>query len=335
MKTALKVVMIFFILTFFLNADVVNSIVVVVANMPVTTYDFENRRAFMRAHARGNKKTVTDEDVYKDLIEEKVMEIKLIQYGFEIDEREVVRELERIMESNNIPNMKTFEALIKAEGMDFNEYKISIRRQIAMQNLFGVASSNMEVTDAEADKYYASATKEEKAFFEGDTSVQLSWIFFKANSFTEKAEKEALARQVYNEAIKGADFAELARKYSDDDQNKNSGGNLGYYFISDLMTRRLPSQISTPLTMVKNGSKAGTVTKVGETVGRGFWIVKITDIKIDINSIRNKVKNYLYEKNAQTSFDKWLEAETERLSVIRFPAIGSQQKAENKTQQKK
>ncbi len=145
--------------------------------------------------------------------------------------------------------------------------------------------------------------------------MDLSWILFKAATFKEKGEKQELAGKVRNMAARGLDFAELAKKYSDDEATKNNGGSLGYNLLFDAGKRSLPAQINAGLNLAKRGYKEGTVSSVRELVGKGFYIVKIVAIEKDMESIRARVKNYLAESRMRESFIKWLDEETKRVSV--------------------
>lgn len=300
------------------HGEVVNSVVALVGNIPITSIDFASRKAHLEMLAKMEKKRITDKDVYDDLITERVLHLKAQEYKIIITNREVEREMDRIREANKIPDMKTFESLIKQQGMDIDEYKLSLKKQIIMQNLYGVAVRSEQVSDAEADAYYAKSKGDEKKYFELDTSVQVGWIFFSAKTFGEKREKSELAAEVRAMASKGQNFANLARSYSDDARTKNNGGNLGYYMLSDLNTKRLPTHVSAALRMANSGSSKNAVSAVNESVGQGFWIIKILDIKKDQDSIRRRVKNYLSEKNVEKSFANWIQTEKEKIPVKTF-----------------
>ncbi|WP_297277566.1 peptidylprolyl isomerase [uncultured Brachyspira sp.] len=309
---------IFFILSIFLIQynllfnDVVNSIVGIVGSMPITYEDFISRKTFLTLQARSVGQKVNDDMVYKDLVEERIMYLKLKEYNYVIEDTDVSRRLENIAKQYNM-TLDQFSKQLKAEGISYEEYRNSIKKQIAMENLYGLVINNNEITDAEADEFYNNA--KDKSVFEVDTLVKLSWIFFKASTFTEKGEKQELAGKVRAMAARGQDFSELAAKYSDDEATKNNGGDLGYNLLYDAGKRSLPAQVNAGLTLAKRGYKVGTVSSVRELVGKGFYIVKIVGIEKDMESIRTRVKNYLGESRMRESFIKWLDEETKRVSV--------------------
>ena len=138
----------------------------------------------------------------------------------------------------------------------------------------------------------------------------IKWVY--ANG---RNEKQQIANTVRGLAARGGDFSELAKKYSEDNATKNSGGDLGYNLLYDEGKKSLPAQINAGLNLVKRGYQVGTVSTVRELVGKGFYIIKIISIEKDMDSIRTRVKNYLGEIRMRESFVKWLEDETKRVSV--------------------
>ncbi|AUJ50585.1 peptidylprolyl isomerase [Brachyspira hyodysenteriae] len=292
--------------------DVVNSIVGIVGSMPITYEDFLSRKTFLTLQARSIGQKVTDDMVYKDLVEERVMYLKLKENNFVIEENDVKRRLESIAKQYDM-NADQFAKQLMAEGISYEEYKNSIKKQIAMENLYGLVVNNTEISDKEADEFYNNT--KDKSAFEADTLVKLSWIFFKAATFTEKGEKQELASKVRGMAARGQDFAELAKQYSEDEATRKNGGDLGYNLLYDAGKRSLPAQINAGLNLAKRGYKVGTVSSVRELVGKGFYIVKIMEIEKDMESIRTRVKNYLSEAKMRESFIKWLDEETKRVSV--------------------
>lgn len=305
---------IFFINVFnnILFGDVVNSIVGIVGSMPITYEDFISRKTFLDMQAKSMGHNINDDLVYKDLVEERIMYLKLQEYNYTIEENDVSRRLDSIAKQYNM-TLDQFSKQLRAEGISYAEYRNSIKKQIAMENLSGLVVNSVDISDEDADEFYNNS--KEKSMFEADTLVKLSWIFFQATTFTEKGEKQKIANTVRGLAARGDDFSELAKRYSDDKATKNSGGDLGYNLLYDEGKKSLPAQINAGLNLVKRGYKVGTVSSVRELVGKGFYIVKIISVEKDMDSIRTRVKNYLGEIRMRESFVKWLEDETKRVSV--------------------
>jgi len=320
----IKKLFVFILMTFFVSnvlmAEVVNTVVAVVGASPITRDDFMKRKNFLVAQSRGQGKKISDKDVYDDLLEEHILYTKLEELNYEIEDKNIESRIESIAKQYNL-NKDQFIEQIEASGIPFDEYRLVMKKQIAMESLYSSVVNPPEVTDEEADKFYASLSNKDKVKFEGDTIVRLSWIFFRAKTFTEKGRKGDIAVRVRASAARGENFEKLAKTYSDDAKTKKYGGDLGYNLLADLSTGGMPSHITHGLNLVKNGSKVGTVSRVQETVGRGFWVVKITSIEKDQNSIRSRVKSMLYEERSREAFTQWIVEEKEKIAVTIYSEI--------------
>ncbi len=89
-------------------------------------------------------------------------------------------------------------------------------------------SRTLTVTDAQISEYYASHQQE----FQQGEQVHVRHILIRPKTQDEAGWKEALARanEVHAKAVApGADFAALAKQYSDDPGSKENGGDLGWF----------------------------------------------------------------------------------------------------------
>lgn len=85
------------------------------------------------------------------------------------------------------------------------------------------------ITDSEMKSYYDSNIK-------GDIKASHILISVKENATDEDKEKaKKKAEEIIEKLKNGEDFAKLAKKYSDDDESKKDGGNLGYFNTGDMV----------------------------------------------------------------------------------------------------
>lgn len=138
------------------------------------------------------------------------------------------------------------------------------------------------ITDKQVQKYYDEE-------YVGDISCKHILIAPKTTdsmSDTEKKKAEEAALKTAKEVIKklndGAKFEDLAKKYSDDDSNKDKGGDLGYFNKGDMVTEfetaayalKLNKYTTTPVKtkfgyhiILKTGEKEKeTLDKVKDTI---------------------------------------------------------------------
>ncbi len=118
-----------------------------------------------------------------------------------------------------------FENSLMSEGYTLAEYKKKLKDQILQSKIVNQqVRTKVLVTEADVDKFM----KENSNALAGNEAYHIRQIFFKKpHDEAEKSAVEEKAQAVYAQALQGADFAELARKNSED-AGKATGGDLGF-----------------------------------------------------------------------------------------------------------
>lgn len=117
------------------------------------------------------------------------------------------------------------------------------------------------------------------------------------------ASKKALAVQLYHQALSGANFAALARKYSTDPGSAKKGGDLGYF---------TKNQMVAPFANAAFAMKVGQIRLVKSQFG--WHIIKVTGRK------QAKLTGSQYQQAQSTALAGWLTKEEGLLHVQRFIA---------------
>ncbi|MFA5843952.1 MAG: peptidylprolyl isomerase [Coriobacteriia bacterium] len=158
-------------------------------------------------------------DFRKRIIDNMVTEILVRQAakdaGIKVSDKEVdaqVTELKR-----GFPNEKAFLAQIQKAGMTLEGLRDQVRDQLITQKLLKNLTSKVKVSEADISKYYET----NKTQFKEDAAIHARHILFKQSD-------KATAQRVLGQIRGGADFAALARQYSQDTATKSRGGDLGW-----------------------------------------------------------------------------------------------------------
>ena len=147
-------------------------------------------------------------------------------------------------------------------------YRMPDRRKIRFI-LFDASQvrAKLEVPRADVERYYNDHVSD----FSTPEQVRASHILFKTEGKAE-ADVRAKAEGVLKQAKAGADFAELARKYSEDDANAKNGGDLDYFSRG----RLVPEFESAAFAL-----QTGQISELVKTQ-YGFHIIKLTDRKPEV-----------------------------------------------------
>jgi len=134
--------------------------------------------------------------------------------------------------------------------------------------------------------------------YQSPAQVRASHILFKTEGKDENAVK-AKAEEVLKLAkAPGADFAALAKKYSEDESNNSNGGDLDYFGRG-----RMVAEFEQAAFTMKNGETSDLVK-----TAFGFHIIKMVDNKPEttrpLADVRSEIEDQLKWQKAQAEAEK-------------------------------
>ncbi len=164
------------------------------------------------------------------------------------------------------------------------------------------AAMRITVSDEELEKHF-QAHKDEFA----RAHVKVIYLGFndnppaaadpKAKRPRSSAEAEKLARELVAKARGGADFSQLARQFSDDEETRDRDGDFRPLKPND---ESLPPPIRTAIFSLRPGQTSDPVRQTG-----GFWIFQLTRFE---TPQLEEVRNEIYMAVREAKFRTWIES---------------------------
>ncbi len=163
-------------------------------------------------------------NVLRDMIDQRLLIQKGEELGISVD-AQVLRQRDEIMRRNDIGTTDEFEAwVLERTGEPAEDLMDRMRENFLSQAVLGQeVSRRVVVTRDEIEEYYAQH-KDEYVRSEG---VRLSQIFFGLEDGEEAGRKQA--EEIHERVTRGEPFAEMARRFSQDEATKELGGDIGIY----------------------------------------------------------------------------------------------------------
>lgn len=177
-----------------------------------------------------------------------------------------------------------------------DRYRIGEKRKIkyALLNVEDVRKT-ITIPEADLNAFYQSNLSQ----YQTPAQVRASHILFKLDGKDEKA-VQAKAEEVLKMAkAPGADFAALAKKYSEDESNSQNGGDLDYFGRGRMVAEFEQAAFA---------MKSGEISNAPVKTAFGFHIIKMVDNKPEstrpLSEVRTEIEDQLKWQKAQAEAEK-------------------------------
>ncbi|WP_416191516.1 peptidylprolyl isomerase [Neisseria sp. CCUG12390] len=258
-----------------------DSIAAVVDNDIITQRQVSQAVAEARRNLpKGTK--VADADLRQQVLAQMVNQTLIVQAGKRRNIQASEAEIDAVIAQT--PSLKNANKRVRREIGDSIIVE-KVRQQAIMEN--------SRVSDSEVTSFINRAQQQGVTLPEGEPLRQYNaqHILLKADSDNAAAAAESSIRKIYAQARSGADFAGLARQYSQDGSAAN-GGDLGWFSdgmmvtpFEDAVHKLQPGQVSPPV-----------------RTQFGWHIIKLNDIReagTPEERQRNAVRQYISQQKAQ------------------------------------
>lgn len=263
------------------------------------------------AHERDRRRGKIKEQVLDDMINEELMVQAAVEAKLEVSAREVQNALEEIKKQNKLDDAGLKQALAM-QGYSLSSYKKDVRRQILrMRAINMLVRPRVTITDEDVRARYDEMSRRSEAV----SRVHLQHILIALPdkpSEQEVAAAKERAAEVIEQARGGEDFAELAKKYSDDEKTKNDGGDLGWIERGSIAT-----EWEVIVFAMEKGEVRGPISGP-----RGFHVFHVSDVeKSDLkpfDQLKEQLRNELYRKELDKQTRVWMDDLRRKAHIVRM-----------------
>ena len=211
------------------------------------------------------------------------------EMDIEVTEKDVNARLEQVKKQYFSGDQKKYEKQLADQKLTEADVRRDLRGQILSEKIYAEVTKDVKVTDADIEKYYE---EKKETQYSQPASRDVRHILVKT-----KARADDLAEQLKN----GADFAALARKFSEDTGSKATGGKL---------------TISKGQTVAEFDKKAFALKKneISEPIKTqfGFHIIQaLSDVKpakvTPLAEVKDSIRQELQQTKKNEAMTKWIE----------------------------
>ncbi len=222
------------------------------------------------------------------LVQREQFEQKAADLDVEVTEKQVDARLEQIQKQYFGGDKAKFEKQLKEQGITETQVRNDIRSQIISEKIFEQVTGEVKVTDEQIAAYY----EKNKAQYSQPESREVRHILVK----TKKQ-----ADELYAQLQGGADFAALAKKFSEDTGSKANGGKLT---ISRGQT--VAPFDRTAFALAKNAISKPVKTEFGYHIIQPLGPTKAAKVT-PLAEVKTSIKQQLEQTKKNEAMTKWVD----------------------------
>jgi foldase protein PrsA len=203
------------------SADVPEGAIAVVGDKTITKEQFDALMEQQKKAAESKKQDfpaagtaqyeAVKATVVKGLVEQQEWELEADAMGIKVTDQEIETQLNQLKEQNGLTDEQKYQAELAKAGITDAQVRDQVRLRILTNKISEAVTKNVAVTDADVKAYY----DKNKSTYEQPPSREVRHILVKT---------KAQAQKLHDQIEHGADFAALAKKYTQDTASKADGG---------------------------------------------------------------------------------------------------------------
>ncbi|MDD2897638.1 MAG: peptidylprolyl isomerase [Desulfuromonadaceae bacterium] len=310
--------------------SIANALVAIVNDDIITMHDVdrESQSAISEAEKKGPlsdtalsrlRRTALDRLIDKKLTDQKIKELNI-----RVSDEEIKQAIDDVRKQNNIPSQEALVAALASQGLSFDQYRSQLHEQIEKLKLVSMeVRSKVQVGESEMRDYYTANISK----YTEEETFRARHIFFKTGEKASQDEikrAQATALAVLADAKAGKDFAELAKKFSEDPAARKDGGDLGSFKKGDMQ-----ADLEKTILSLKPGEISDLVS-----TPIGFHIIKLetrmAGVTKPFESVKSDIEEILYRKKSEERFNAWAKELRGKASIeikdvanVQAPAVES------------
>ncbi len=214
-----------------------------------------------------------------------------------VDDTELNRQLRSIAESNNM-TLDQFADAVEADGITLADVREDVRREMLMRQVQQrQISQHVTVSDRDVERFLSQQPSQQQgqAFIE---ETRARHILVELTPTRNENQARARAEEARQRLQQGADFASVAREYSDDRGSAMNGGDLGWVrpgqtvpAFEEAMTSLSPNQLSKPVRSQF-----------------GYHVIEVLERRrqdVTEESRREQVRQAIFQRRANEELQTW------------------------------
>ena len=264
--------------------------------------DFERAVKVLEARAGGQVPAERRDEILRGVLDQlvtyHVLQQEAHKRSLEATQQEVQQRVAEVRQQ--FPNEQAFSTALKQRGMDPRQFEQDTRNDITVNKLMQAeASTATLVGEQDAKEFYDKNPDK----FKQPEQVRASHIFKRIPPGSDAAAKQkirASLEPVLKQVKAGGDFAELAKKNSEDG-SAPAGGDLNYFG---------PGQMVPEFEKVAFAMKPGETSDIVESQF-GYHIIKVTDRRpgraVPFPEVKEQIANFLKQQRQQEKANALIE----------------------------
>lgn len=270
---------------------------------PIGRQEFEQAVESLEARIGGSVPAERRDAVFRDLLDQLVAYHLLAQEAkarrFTVDPNEVAGELARL--GKQFPDEATFQQALAARQLTVEGLRAQIERDLLVGKLLETeVGATVTVGEAEVATFY----QQHQDRFQEPESMQASHILIRVEPGADPATRRRAherAEAVLKQARSGADFAALAREFSEDPGSAAAGGDLGFFARGQMV----PAFEAAAFAL-----KPGELSALVESPF-GLHIIKAGAHRpartVPLAEVRDEIRTYLAQQQRQEKLGAYVE----------------------------